>query len=72
MELLSTVLIKTYRNENNIFSVEKTSLENRKGQSSYLIDHLNSSKMVPPSEVPSSIVSRNDLLNIIREMSNLD
>jgi hypothetical protein len=72
MELLSTVLVKTYRNGKNIFSVEKTSFENRKGECSYLIDHLNSSKLVPPAEVPASIVSRDDLLNIIREMSNLD
>lgn len=72
MELLSTVLVKTYRNGKNIFSVEKTSFENRKGQCLYLIDHLNSPELVPPSEVPASIVSRDDLLNIIKEMSDLD
>ena len=68
MELLSTVLVKTYRNGKNIFSVEKVTVENKKDHSKFFVYTDHSVHPCPPSEVPEKIVDRNSLIEIIKQM----
>lgn len=69
MKLLRESLVRSYLNGSNYFEVRKDRSQIDPSGFTFLVKISNQLAWIPPSFVPTNIVSRQDLISIITEMS---